>query len=96
MLLHMHCTGVRSLQWQPYCLSAAVISTQEGLLNTLRDCEVVMEHSASPMLLLMDVDLHYCVLKLVYGEKTQGYATRALLQQMPPPLFGCGMPTSTS
>ena len=68
-------------------MSRAVIGTQEGLINTLRDCRVVMEHSAAPMPLLMDVDLHYRVLKLTYAERTQHYGLHGMLQLMPP-LFG--------
>ena len=32
------------------------------------------------MPVLVDVDLHYRVLKLAYGECMQGYSMRALLQ----------------
>ena len=54
---------MRPLQWQPVTLNGSQVSGQPGLLETLITCGMMVQHAASPVPLLVDVNLHYRLLK---------------------------------
>ena len=82
--------GAESLPWRPYALADHVVSGQVGLLEVLADLRAeVLPHAAPaagarPMPLLLDVNLWYRVLKLVYGREAQRWDAAGALARMPP------------
>ena len=77
----------RALPWRPYSLADHVVSGQVGLLEVLTDLRgAVLPHVAEPgpLPLLLDVNLWYRVLKLVYGREAQAWDVGGALAQMPP------------
>ena len=83
---HGTCTALtyHNCRGEPYCLSGALIRTQEGRLDTLCECKLVIEYST------YGVDGCRVALPCVevgIREEGTGYTIRALLQHMPH-LFG--------
>ena len=85
--LDVHRTGMRSLQWRPYLLTEFSVSSQGDLLHILDELAVLQRHSRRPLPMLVDMDIHYRVCKLMYGQSLSDYDyTRSL--SMTPVLYG--------
>ena len=77
----------RSPEWCPFAISDKCVSSQEGLVNALGWSVEVAVQSLAPMPVCVDENLHYRLLKLCYGENSQRYDVRSLLNRCPP-LYG--------
>jgi hypothetical protein len=72
--LDVHRTGMRSLQWMPYLLTEYTVSCQADLLSILHDLRDLQAHTRRAVPLLVDMDIHYRVMKLMYGVATSEYS----------------------
>jgi hypothetical protein len=78
----------RAPVWRPFNLSADIVSSQVGMLRVLRFLrDTVLPHVQAPLPLLVDVNLWYRQVKLVYGREAQRWEVAAALEQLPP-LYG--------
>ena len=59
-----------SLQWLPYGLTDQTVSSQIDLLAILADLDVLRVQSRMVLPLLVDMDIHYRIMKLLYGQST--------------------------
>ena len=80
-------TGMRSLQWMPYLLTEETVSNQLDLLAILKGLQDVQRQTQRAVPLLVDMDIHYRILKLVYGTATAGYDFAGFLS-FTPVLYG--------
>ena len=81
--LDVHRSGMRSLQWTPYVLTEYTVSLQADLLHILGDLESLQKHTKRVLPLLVDMDIHYRVMKLVYGASTSTFDMGKRLSFMP-------------
>ena len=82
----------RSPVWRAFSLSQDVVSSQVGMLRVLRFLrDEVLPHVRAPMPLLVDINLWYRQLKLVYGREAQRWSIGDALEGLPP-LFGIWHP----
>jgi hypothetical protein len=58
---------MRSLQWLPYLLTEETVGTQVDLLAILDGLQVLNNQTKRAVPLLVDMDIHYRILKLIYG-----------------------------
>ena len=78
---------MRSLQWLPYLLTEEVVGCQRDLLAILDGMQVLQNRTLHSVPLLVDMDIHYRVLKLLYGAGGAEYDfARNMLRT--PLLFG--------
>ena len=85
--LDVHRRGMRSLQWWPYMITEQSVGCQGDLLMILNDLQRVHNHTRRVVPLLVDMDIHYRILKLVYGSATADFDfARAMMYT--PVLFG--------
>ncbi len=63
-------TGLRSLQWLPYLLTELTVSSQQDLLAIVADLETLRVRTGRCLPLLVDMDIHYRLMKLMYGQST--------------------------
>ena len=63
-------TGMRSLQWLPYQLTEETVSSQIDLLNILESIRTLHNQTRRVVPLLVDMDIHYRILKLIYSAST--------------------------
>ena len=84
--------AARSPVWRPFSVSDDVVSAQVGLLRVLRFLrDVVGARVHPPLPLLVDTNLWYRQLKLVYGREAQRWDGAAALATVPP-LYGVWHP----
>lgn len=76
-------TGMRSLQWQPYLLTEQTVSSQPDLLAILKELGPLQVQTRSVMPLLVDMDIHYRIMKIMYGQSTSTWNFGAFLSQTP-------------
>ena len=80
--------GVRTLPWRPLLLADHVVSGQVGMLELLRDLHRTllpsMTRPVGPLPVLVDVNLWYRTVKLVYGREAQRWTVGEALGRMPP------------
>ena len=67
VLLDVQRTNMRSLQWLPYILTKETVGTQVDLLAILEGLQTVHNQTRRAVPLLVDMDIHYRILKLIYG-----------------------------
>jgi hypothetical protein len=63
-------TGLRSLQWFPYLLTEQTVSCQQDLLAIVAELEPLRVRTGRCLPLLVDMDIHYRLMKLMYGQST--------------------------
>lgn len=85
--LDIHREGMRSLQWTPYLLTEYSVSNQTDLMSILHDLQELQGHTKRTLPLLVDMDIHYRVMKLMYGQSTCTFDMALKLNQVPI-LFG--------
>ena len=86
--LDVHCTEVHSVQWHPATLSDTCVSSQHGLVDFLAVCGDFCAQSRTRVApLLVDINLHYRLLRLACGRPTLLCDFPATLRCLPP-LFG--------
>lgn len=66
-------TAMRSLQWLPYVLTEETVSNQLDLLSILQSLQAVHNQTRRAVPLLVDMDIHYRILKLIYGSATSSF-----------------------
>ena len=82
----------RAPVWRSFSLSEDVVGTQVGMLRVLRFLrDQVAPHAREPLPLLVDENLWYRQMKLVYGREAQRWDAAAALEQVPP-LYGVWHP----
>ena len=74
--------------WRPFSVSSDEVSSQVGLIRVLRFLQgTVLPHVLAPLPVLVDTNLWYRQLKLVYGREAQRWDGAAALEGLPP-LYG--------
>jgi hypothetical protein len=81
--LDVHRTGMRSLQWLPYQLTEYTVSSQADLLQILHDLHELQSHTQRVLPLLVDMDIHYRLMKLVYGQSLVNFDYGHTLSMIP-------------
>ena len=77
-----------SLPWTPLVLSDVTVSSNEGLLLVLEQCQVICSRTKCGVApLLVDVNIHYRVLKMACSRTMVEWDIPALLKCLPP-VFG--------
>jgi hypothetical protein len=71
--LDVHRQGMRSLQWTPYLLTEESVSSQKDLLSIILDLDVLQKQTRRALPLLVDMDIHYRLMKLIYGTSTAAF-----------------------
>lgn len=61
-------TNMRSLQWLPYLLTELTVSAQHDLLAIVAELEPLRVRTGKCLPLLVDMDIHYRLMKLMYGQ----------------------------
>ena len=80
--------SVTSLPWTPLVLSDQSVSSNLGLLLLLELCGVVCSQTRKKVVpLLVDVNIHYRIMKMACGRTMAEWDVPALLRCMPP-VFG--------
>jgi hypothetical protein len=62
--------GMRSLQWTPYFLTEESVSSQKDLVSIILSLDAIQKHTKRALPLLVDMDIHYRLMKLIYGTST--------------------------
>jgi hypothetical protein len=81
--LDVHRTGMRSLQWSPYFLTEQSVSSQTDLLNIILELEGLQRQTRRALPLLVDMDIHYRLMKLIYGSSTAAFDMGMKMSQIP-------------
>ena len=69
--------------WRPFALSKEKVTGGVGLLNLLHFAKDVAQQTNRVLPLLVDENIHYRILKLLYGAKNQRWNMRAYLRYVP-------------
>jgi hypothetical protein len=83
--------AVRSLPWHPWMLSEFTVSSNHELLRVLESAQALQSRSRLVMPLLVDENIHYRLLRLLYGRGFVQYDVHQHLARMPL-LFGIWHP----
>ena len=79
--------GMHSLQWLPYQLTEETVGSSLDLLTIMQSLESLQRHSKRAVPLLVDMNIHYRLMKLMYGQSTEKFDyDQSLL--MTPVLYG--------
>ena len=76
-------TTVQAPVWRPFALSKEKVTGGVGLLNLLHFAKDVAQQTNRVLPLLVDENIHYRILKLLYGAKNQRWNMRAYLCYVP-------------
>ena len=74
---------VQSPVWRPFALSKEKVTGGVDLLNLLHFAKDVAQQTNRVLPLLVDKNIHYRILKLLYGAKNQRWNMRAYLGYVP-------------
>jgi hypothetical protein len=85
--LDFHREGVRPLQWTALALMDDVVGSNAGLLAMVRFALKCAEASAAPLPLLVDINIHYRLLRLMFNRAYVPWDAMGALCKVPP-LFG--------
>ncbi len=78
---------MRSLQWQPFMMTGQTVSSQVDLMAIVADLEQLRVHTRRVLPLLVDMDIHYRIMKLINGQSVQRWNYAGHLS-MTPLLYG--------
>ena len=81
--LDVHRKSIRSLKWSPYVLSELSVGSQKDLISIVLDLDFLRQHSGHVLPLLVDMDIHYRLLKLLYGQSLAHLQIATKLQHIP-------------
>jgi hypothetical protein len=81
--LDVHRTGMRSVPWMPYQLTEFTVSSQGDLLQIVDDLHTLQRHTRHCVPLLVDMDIHYRLQKLMYGRSLATHDYRRTLARVP-------------
>ena len=81
--LDFHRTGMRSLQWLSLFLSELSTGGQVELLSLLREIRSVQLHTRRALPLLVDMNIHYRIMKMMYSVNCVHLDTRQWLSAFP-------------
>ena len=74
---------MRSLQWRPYMLTKLSVSCQSDLLAVVMGTAELQQHTRRQLPLLMDMDPHYRLSKMLYCESFVHLDVRSRFSQLP-------------
>ena len=74
---------VQAPVWRPFALSKEKVTGGIGLLNLLHFAKDAAHQTNRVLPLLVDENIHYRILKLLYGAKNQRWNMRAYLRYVP-------------
>ena len=74
---------VQAPVWRTFALSKEKVTGGVGLLNLLHFAKDVAQQTNRVLRLLVDENIHYRILKLLYGAKNQRWNMRAYLRYVP-------------
>jgi hypothetical protein len=70
-------------KWRPLMLTPEVISSTKGLVNSLRFAADMKDHLSGLVPVLVDENIHYRTLKLLYGQKMAQWRVPEALRHVP-------------
>jgi hypothetical protein len=76
-------TEMRSLQWLSYMMREQTVSSQHDLQFILFDLKYLRLQTRREVPLLVDMDIHYRIMKLIYGQSVQRWNFAASLVTTP-------------
>ena len=76
-------TTVQAPVWRPFALSKEKVTGRVGLLNLLHFAKDVAQQTNRVLPLLVDENIHYRILKLLYGARNQRWNMHAYLRYVP-------------
>ena len=76
-------TAVQEPVWHLFDLSKEKVTCGVGLLNLLQFAKDTAQQTSTVLPLLVDENIHYRILKLLYGAKNQRWNMRAYLRYVP-------------
>ena len=76
-------TTLHTLFWRPFALSKEKVTCGVGLLNLLHFSKDTAQETSRILPLLVDENIHYRILKLLYGAKNQRWTMHAYLRYVP-------------
>jgi hypothetical protein len=85
--LDIHRTGVRPLQWRSLAITSDVVGANTGLLAMIRFVLKCADCCAAPMPILVDINIHYRMLRLMFNKAYVEWDVLETLRKVPP-LFG--------
>ena len=74
---------VQAPVWRPFALSKETVTGGVGLLNLLHFAKDTAQQTNRVLPLLVEENIHYRILKLLYGAKNQRWNMRAYLRYVP-------------
>ena len=74
---------MRSLQWLPYMLSDLTVNDEDDLVRLVLDMRELQAHTRRCLPLLVDCDIHYRLLKLMYSPRYVHLNVRERLREHP-------------
>ena len=77
----------QSLQWRPFSLNDNLVQTNRRLVDLLKFVSFIGQHAQLPTPVLMDINIHYRLMKMCYGERMLRWDVCGVLRNHPP-LFG--------
>ena len=72
-----------SPHWMPYLLTEQTVSSQADLVQIVLDLDSIHSHSKHSVPLLVDMDIHYTLLKMLYGVGLKEYKMKEKLLAFP-------------
>lgn len=72
------------LPWRPYHMSDCPVQTQVGLLGTLGFLLQEQQRAGTTLPVLCDMNIHYRIVRMLYGEGWVEWDTGAAFQRIPP------------
>ena len=79
--------GMHSLQWLPYQLTEETVGGSLDLLAIMKSLDSLQRHTKRAVPLLVDMNIHYRLMKLMYGRSTEKFDYGQSLL-MTPVLYG--------
>ena len=76
-------TSMISPPWSPFLLTEHTVSSQSDLVHIVLDLDDIRRHSKRCVPLLLDMDIHYRLLKMLYGVGLKEYRMKEKLQTFP-------------
>ena len=76
-------TGMRSLQWRALSLAEQTVSSNVDLLRLMASVREIQRRTSHPLPLLVDENVHYRLLRMMYATSFETYDVRRYLGDVP-------------
>ena len=69
--------------WKPYLLTEHTVSSQADLLRIVLELEDLRSRSKHSLPVLVDMDIHYRIMKMLYGQGLKEFRMREKMPSFP-------------